>query len=225
MIRIDILSAVPSLLISPLEHSIVGRARERNLVDICIHDLHDYSSDKHSKIDDYPYGGGPGMVLSPQPIFDCVEHVSQERNYDAVIFTSPDGERYTQKHANRLVMKNNLLFICGHYKGIDQRVRDHLVTHEYSIGDVVVSGGELPVALIIDSLVRLIPEALGDSHSALSDAFQDDSLEAPVYTRPAIFRDLSVPQVLLSGNHKAVGEWREKKALEKTKRLRPDLLK
>jgi len=223
MLRIDILSAVPDLLNSPLEHSIIGRARENRLIHIEIHDLRDYSANRHKKVDDYQYGGGAGMVLTPQPIFDCIEKLTSERAYDEIIFTAPDGELFEQKHANELSIKQNLMILCGHYKGIDQRVRDELITREFSIGDYVLSGGELPAMVIADAITRLLPGALGDSESALSDSFQDDLLEAPVYTRPAEFKGLKVPEVLRSGDHKKVDQWRFDTALERTKQRRPDL--
>jgi tRNA (guanine37-N1)-methyltransferase len=225
MLRIDILSGVPGLLSSPLEHSIIARAREKKLVEIFIHDLREFSTDKHRKIDDYPYGGGAGMVLSPQPIFDCIERLSARRDYDEIIFTAPDGKIFEQKHANELSIKKNLIFLCGHYKGVDQRVRDELITQEFSVGDYVLSGGELPALVMTDAVVRLLPGVLGDAESALTDSFQNDLLEAPVYTRPAEFKGLKVPDVLLSGNHKKVEEWRSKKALEHTRKKRPDLYK
>lgn len=225
MLRIDILSAVPDLLISPLNHSIVGRAQEKGIVELVIHDLRDYSADKHRKIDDYPYGGGSGMVLSAQPIFDCIEKLTSERVYDEIIFTSPDGERFEQSNANQLSLQKNLIFLCGHYKGVDQRVRDQLITKEFSIGDVVLSGGELPVLMMTDALIRLIPGVLGDAESALSDSFQDGLLDAPVYTRPTEFKGLKVPEVLLSGDHKKIKEWRSQKSEERTKLRRPDLYK
>jgi tRNA (guanine37-N1)-methyltransferase len=225
MLRIDILSAVPDLLVSPLNHSIVGRAQDKGLVEMVIHDLRDYSTDKHRKIDDYPYGGGSGMVLSAQPIFDCIEKLTSERVYDEIIFTSPDGERFEQNSANQLSLKKNLIFLCGHYKGVDQRVRDELITKEFTIGDVVLSGGELPVLMMADAIIRLIPGVLGDAESALSDSFQDDLLDAPVYTRPTDFRGLKVPEILLSGDHKKIKEWRSQKSEERTKQRRPDLYK
>lgn len=225
MLRIDILSAVPDLLESPLNHSIVGRAKSKGLVEILIHDLRDYSTDKHRKIDDYPYGGGSGMVLSPQPIFDCIDKLTSERDYDEIIFTSPDGERFEQNNANHLSLQRNLIFLCGHYKGVDQRVREELVTKEFTIGDVVLSGGELPVLMMADAIIRLIPGVLGDAESALSDSFQDDLLDAPVYTRPPDFRGLKVPEILLSGDHKKIKEWRSSKSEERTKQRRPDLYK
>jgi len=225
MLRIDIISGVPGLLHSPIEHSIVGRAREKNAVKIFIHDLRDYTTDKHRKIDDYPYGGGAGMVLSPQPVFDCIEKLTSERTYDEIIFTAPDGERFEQKHANELSITKNLIFLCGHYKGVDQRIRDELITREFSIGDYVLSGGELPALVMTDTIIRLLPGVLGDAESALTDSFQDGMLEAPVYTRPAEFRGLKVPDILLSGDHKKVDEWRSEQAMERTIKRRPDLYK
>lgn len=225
MLRIDILSAVPDLLKSPLEHSIIGRARQKKLVHIEIHDLRDYSTDRHKKVDDYPYGGGAGMVLTPQPIFDCIEKLASERVYNEIIFTAPDGEVFEQKHANELSIKQNLMILCGHYKGVDQRVRDELITREFSIGDYVLSGGELPAMVMADAITRLLPGALGDAESALTDSFQDGLLEAPVFTRPATFKGLEVPDILRSGDHKKVSQWRFENALERTKKRRPDLYK
>lgn len=223
MMRFDVISAVPALLESPVAHSIVGRACENELVEIYFHDLREYSTDKHHKVDDYAYGGGAGMVMTPQPIFDCINRLKDEREYDAVIFPTPDALPYKQKDANALSLKKNVMILCGHYKGVDQRVRDVLVTHEYSIGDFVLSGGEIPGLAVIDSVVRLLPGVLGDVESALSDSFQDSMLEGPVYTRPAEYKDMQVPEVLLSGNHKKIEKWRRKKSLEKTKKIRPDL--
>lgn len=226
MLRIDILSGVPELLKSPLGHSIIARAQDKNLVQIKVHDLRDYSTDKHRKIDDYPYGGGAGMVLSPQPIFDCIEKLTSERNYDEIIFTAPDGDVFEQKDANRLSIQKNLIFLCGHYKGVDQRVRDELITLEYSVGDVVLSGGELPVLMMADAIVRLLPGVLGDAESALTDSFQNDGLlEPPLYTRPAEFKGLKVPDVLLTGDHKKIKQWRSEQSAERTKLKRPDLYK
>jgi len=225
MLRIDIISGVPDLLASPLETSIVGRAQDKKLVEIHVHDLRDYTTDKHGKIDDYPYGGGAGMVMTAQPIFDCIEKLTGERKYDEIIFTAPDGDIFEQQDANELSIKQNLIFLCGHYKGIDQRVRDELITKEYSIGDYVLSGGELPALAMTDAIVRLLPGVLGDAESALNDSFQDDLLEAPVYTRPAEFRGKSVPDVLLSGDHKKIEEWRFETSKKRTKEKRPDLYK
>jgi len=225
MLRIDIISGVPDLLHSPLNHSIVGRARQEKQVEIHLHDLRDYSEDKHLKIDDYPYGGGAGMVLSPQPIFSCIEKLKNEREYDEIIFTAPGGVTFEQSHANRLSIKNNIIILCGHYKGVDQRVRDQLITAEFSIGDYVLSGGELPALVMTDAIVRLIPGVLGDAESALSDSFQNELLEGPIYTRPAEFRGLKVPDVLRSGDHKKVEQWRLDQAIKLTKERRPNLYK
>lgn len=225
MIRFDIISAVPALLSGPLDHSIVKRAKDKNLVDIRIHDLRSFTSDKHLKIDDYPYGGDPGMVLSPQPIFDCIQHLCEQRSYDEIIFTAPDGIPFTQKEANTLSLKKNVIVLCGHYKGIDQRIREHLITKEYSIGDVVLSGGELPAMMIVDAIVRLLPGAIGDAGSALNDSFQDGLLEAPVYTRPTDFNGWLVPDVLRSGDPKKIKAWQDEQSIEKTKSRRKDLLK
>jgi len=223
MLRIDVISAVPHLLKGPVDHSIVGRARKKNLLEVVIHDLRDYSTDKHNKVDDYPYGGGAGMVLTPQPIFSCINRLKKQRTYDEVIFTSPDGDLFDQKEANSLSLNQNMIILCGHYKGVDQRVRDRLITKEYSIGDYVLSGGELPAMVIIDAITRLQPGALGDSESALTDSFQDGLLEAPVYTRPAEYDGMKVPDILLSGDHKKVEMWRHQMALKKTKERRSDL--
>ena len=221
--RIDIISAVPKLLTGPLENSIVNRAKEKGLVEIFIHDLRDFTEDKHNKIDDYPYGGDAGMVLTPQPIFSCIEHLTSERKYDEIIFTAPDGEQFNQSEANRLSLKENVMILCGHYKGIDQRVRDVLITKEYTIGDYVLSGGELPAMVITDALVRLIPNVIGDAGSALSDSFQNGLLEAPVYTRPAEFKGLEVPKILCSGDHKKIEAWKTEQSLKRTKERRKDL--
>lgn len=225
MIRIDIISAVPQLLESPLQHSIVGNARGGGHVEIHTHDLHDYSDDKHNKVDDYPYGGGAGMVLTPQPIFGCIEALQSERDYDDIIFPAPDAPPFEQQAANELSLKGNLLFLCGHYKGVDQRVRDVLVTREYSIGDFVLSGGELPALAMVDGIVRLLPGVLGDSESALTDSFQDDLLEGPVYTRPAEYKGMHIPDVLRSGDHQKVKQWRRQQSLKRTEEVRPDLFK
>lgn len=221
--RIDIISAVPELLTGPLDHSIVGRAKKAGKIEIAVHDLRQFSKDKHHKIDDYPFGGGAGMVMSPQPVFDCIEKLQAERNYDDVIFPTPDAGTLNQDTANKLSLKKNLIILCGHYKGIDQRIRDELVTMEVSIGDYVLSGGEIPAMVLVDSIVRLLPGVLGDAESALDDSFQDGLLAAPVYTRPANFRGNTIPEILTSGNHKQIRSWREEKALEITKQRRPDL--
>ncbi|MGN8225488.1 tRNA (guanosine(37)-N1)-methyltransferase TrmD [Gracilimonas sp. BCB1] len=221
--RIDIISAVPALLDGPLNHSIVKRAIDKNLVEIHVHDLRDYTEDKHKKIDDYPYGGEPGMVLTPQPIFSCIEKLQSERDYDELIFTAPDGDVFEQTDANALSLKQNIIILCGHYKGVDQRVRDELITKEFSIGDFVLSGGELPAMVITDAVVRLLPGVLGDAGSALNDSFQDGLLEGPVYTRPAEFKGMKVPDVLLSGDHKKVAEWKQEQSEKRTKERRKDL--
>jgi len=223
MMRFDIISAVPQVLSGPLEHSIVGRARKKNELEIFVHDLRDYSEDKHRKVDDYPYGGGAGMVLCPQPIFSCIKRLKSQRTYDEIIFTAPDGQPFKQEEANRLSMKKNIILLCGHYKGVDQRVRDALITKEYSIGDYVLSGGELPAMVIVDAAARLLPGVLGDSESALSDSFQNGLLDTPHYTRPAEYKGMKVPDVLLSGDHKKIDSWREEVALKKTKERRKDL--
>jgi tRNA (guanine37-N1)-methyltransferase len=226
MMRIDIISAVPQLLESPLKHSIVGNAQDEGLVEIHTHDLRDYTEDKHNKVDDYPYGGGAGMVLTPQPIFSCIEHLQSQRDYDETIFTAPNGIPFEQEDANRLSTDKNLIFLCGHYKGVDQRVIDSLITKTYSIGDYVLSGGELPALVMVDSIVRVLPGVLGDSESALTDSFQNENLlEGPVYTRPAEFEGMKVPKVLRSGDHQKVKEWRRQQSLERTKEVRPDIYK
>lgn len=223
--RIDLISAVPSLLMSPIEYSIIKRAREAGLVEVHVHDLRDFTKDKHRKIDDYPYGGGAGMVLTPQPIFDCIEHLLKQRKYDSIIYTAPDGKVFNQEDANQLSLSENIIILCGHYKGVDQRVRDQLITDEYSIGDFVLSGGEIPALVMVDSIVRLIPGSISDAESALDDSFQDGLLAAPDYTRPSNFRDLKVPKILTEGNHKRIQEWKQQQSIDKTKALRPDLFK
>jgi len=223
--RIDIVTALPKLVEAPLRHSILQRAQERDAVTLQVHDLRDFATDKHRQIDDRPFGGGAGMVLKPEPLFRAVEAIQDaDGEADEVIYLTPDGERLDQSMANRLSMEGHLILIAGHYKGIDQRVRDALVTRELSIGDVVLSGGELPALVLVDAVVRLIPGALGDSSSALTDSFQDGLLDAPVYTRPAEFRGRRVPEVLRSGNHQRIAAWRDEKRLEKTRARRPDLL-
>jgi len=228
-VRIDILTALPEIVQGPLQHSILRRAARKGLVDIRVHGIRDYATDKHRQIDDYPYGGGAGMVLKPGPIFACIEALHQQaaedgQAIDEVIFLTPDGEVFHQRLANELSLKQHLVVLAGHYKGIDQRVRDALVTREISIGDYVLSGGELPALVLVDAIVRLVPGVLGDATSALSDSFQDDLLDAPVYTRPAQFRQAGVPEVLLSGDHRRIAAWREEQRLKKTKERRPDLL-
>lgn len=210
---------------SPLNESILKRAQQKGLVEIHIHNIRDYTFDKHRQVDDYPFGGEAGMVMKPEPIFRCVEALQAERSYDEIIYTSPDGVRYDQHEANRLSTLENIVILCGHYKGIDYRVREHLITREISIGDYVLTGGELAAAIIADSVIRIIPGAIGDEASALTDSFQDNLLAPPVYTRPAEFRGWRVPDVLLSGNFAEIDKWQEQQALERTERLRPDLLK
>lgn len=222
--RIDIISAVPNLLDSFLNHSIISRAKEKGIAEIHLHNLHDYSSDKYRSVDDYAFGGGAGMVMSIEPIDKIITKLQSERNYDEVIYTSPDGEKYQQTMANELATYSNLIILCGHYKGIDQRVRDNLITREISIGDYVLTGGELAGGVIVDSVVRLLPGAMSDETSALTDSFQDNLLAPPVYTRPAEYKGWKVPEVLLSGNFQAIEQWREEQSMDRTRRLRPDLL-
>lgn len=222
--RIDILTVVPELLESPLSHSIVGRAIKKGLVDIQVHNLRKYGIGPRKNVDDYSYGGDAGMVMRIEPVYDMIEELRAERDYDEIIYLSPDGERLDQVISNELSLKENLILLCGHYKGIDHRIREHLVTREISVGDYVVSGGEIPAALLTDSIVRLIPGALTDETSALSDSFQDNLLSPPVYTRPVEFHGWRVPDVLLSGNPKLIDAWQDEQALERTKRLRPELL-
>ena len=222
--RIDILTVVPELLESPLAHSIVGRAIKKGLVDIQVHNLRKYGIGPRKNVDDYSYGGDAGMVMRIEPVYQMIQELKAERQYDEVIYLSPDGERLDQSISNELSLKENLILLCGHYKGIDHRIREHLVTREISVGDYVVSGGEIPAALLADSIVRLIPGALTDETSALSDSFQDGLLSPPVYTRPAEFNGWKVPEVLLSGNPKLIQAWQDEQALERTKALRPELI-
>ncbi len=222
--RIDILSAVPDLLKSFFEHSIVKQAIDKGVVEIHLHDLHEYGKGKYRQIDDYQYGGGAGMVLMVEPIDKLISKLKSEREYDEVIFMTPDAPLLKQETANKLSLHKNLIILAGHYKGVDQRIRDLHITKEISIGDYVLSGGELPAAVLTDAIVRLIPGAMSDETSALTDSFQDKLLSPPVYTRPAEYKKMKVPDVLLSGNHKKIEEWREEKALERTKNIRPDLL-
>ncbi|MFW9598702.1 MAG: tRNA (guanosine(37)-N1)-methyltransferase TrmD [Paludibacter sp.] len=222
--RIDIISAVPELLESPLNFSIVKRAREKGLVDVQVHNLRDYTTNKHRRVDDYAFGFSAGMVLQIEPIDRILTQLKSERNYDEVIYTSPDGEKFNQPMANRMSMLENIIILCGHYKGIDHRVREHLITREISIGDFVLTGGEIPAAMMADAIVRLIPGAIGDEQSALSDSYQDNLLAPPVYTRPAEYKGWTVPDVLLSGHQAKVDEWNHQQSVERTKRLRPDLL-
>ena len=223
--RIDIISAIPKLLTSYFEQSILKRAQEKKLVEIYLHDLRDFSNNKQKSIDDYALGGGAGMVLSIEPLYNCIRILKKELEYDEVIFMCPDGEQLTQPMANQHSLLENLIIICGHYKGIDQRIRDHIVTKEISIGDYVLSGGELPAAIYCDSIIRLLPGVLNDETSALSDSFQDNLIAPPVYTRPSNFNGWEVPKVLTSGNLKEIEKWRFEKSLENTKKRRPDLLK
>lgn len=223
--RIDILTVMPEMLESPLHCSILQRAQDKGLAEIVVHNLRDYTTDRHRKVDDYPFGGEAGMVMKIQPVEACINELKGQRDYDDVIFTSPDGELLTQPMANALSLAENLIILCGHYKGIDYRIREHLITREISIGDYVLTGGELPAAVIADALVRLIPGAIGDEQSALSDSFQDNLLAPPVYTRPADYNGWRVPDILLSGHEAKIAEWRHEQALERTARLRPDLLK
>lgn len=223
--RIDIITVLPEMFDSPLSCSILQRAQNKGLVQFHIHNLRDYTTNKHRKVDDYPFGGEAGMVMQVEPIDRCISALKTERDYDEVIFTSPDGELFDQPMANRMSLYNNIIILCGHYKGVDYRVREHLITKEISIGDYVLTGGELPAIIISDALVRLIPGAIGDEQSALSDSFQDHLLAAPDYTRPAEYRGWRVPDILLSGHEAKIAEWRHEQALERTKRLRPDLLK
>ena len=222
--RIDILTVVPELLDSPLSHSIVGRAIKNGLVDIKVHNLRKYGVGPRKNVDDYSYGGDAGMVMMVEPVYRMIGELKAERDYDEIIYMSPDGERLNQSISNSLSMLENIIILCGHYKGIDHRIREHLITREISVGDYVVSGGEIPAALLADSIVRLIPGALTDETSALSDSFQDDLLSPPVYTRPAEFNGWKVPEVLLSGNPKLIKEWQDSMALERTRELRPELL-
>lgn len=224
MHRIDIISVQPKLMESPLGHSIVQRAKDKELVEIVLHDLKEYGLGKHNQVDDYMYGGGAGMVIRVEPVFECIRKLQDQREYDEIIYVCPDGKTYDQARANALSLKKNLIILCGHYKGIDQRIRDELITMELSIGDYVLSGGELAAVVIADSVCRLIPGVISDEESALTDSFQDGLLAPPVYTRPAEFEGLKVPDVLLSGNFKLIEEWREAKAEEITKERRPDLL-
>ena len=222
--RIDILTVVPELLSSPLNESILKRAQESGHAEIYVHNLRDYTDDKRRTVDDYPFGGEAGMVMKIEPVYRCIEKLKSERDYDEIIFTSPDGIQYNQREANRLSLMNNIIILCGHYKGIDYRIREHLITREISIGDYVLTGGELAACVIADSVVRIIPGAIGDEASALTDCFQDNLLAPPVYTRPSEFNGWKVPDVLLSGNFAEIEKWQEEQAFERTKTLRPDLL-
>lgn len=220
--RIDIITIFPEMFDGPFDHSIIKRAKEKNLVQIHIHQLRDFTLDKHKKVDDYAFSGGAGMVMMIEPIVACIEHLKKERSYDEVIYTSPDGELLDQPMANELSMGENYIILCGHYKGIDERIREHFITKEVSIGNYVLSGGELAAAVITDSLVRLLPGVLGNEESALSDSFQDGLIAPPVYTRPREFRGWKVPEILLSGNEKLINEWKYNQAVERTNKRRPD---
>ena len=222
--RIDILTVLPEMLESPLGCSILKRAQDKGLAEIVVHNLRDYTTNRYRKVDDYPFGGEAGMVMQIEPIDRAISALKAERDYDEVIFTAPDGERLTQPMANSLSLCENIIILCGHYKGVDQRVRDHLVTREISIGDYVLTGGEIPAIILTDAIVRLIPGAIGDEQSALSDSFQDNLLAPPVYTRPAEYKGWGVPDILLSGHQAKIDDWRHEQALERTRRLRPDLL-
>lgn len=222
--RIDIISAVPELLLGPLNHSIPKRAQEKGLLELHIHNLHEYGIGKYRQIDDYPFGGGAGMVLKPEPLAAAILSLTKEREYQQIIYTSPDGEHLKQPRANQLSLLENIIIICGHYKGIDQRIRDEYVTLEISLGDFVLSGGEIAACAITDAVVRLLPGVIGNEESALSDSFQDQLLAPPLYTRPESFQGKSVPEILLSGNHAKIESWRLEKSIERTQKLRPDLL-
>lgn len=223
--RIDIITVLPEMLESPLNCSILKRAQDKGLVEINVHNLRDYTTNRHRKVDDYPFGGEAGMVMQVEPIDRAISHLKSQRDYDEVIFTSPDGETFDQPMANAMSLLNNIIILCGHYKGIDYRIREHLITKEISVGDYVLTGGELPALAITDAIVRLLPGAIGDEQSALSDSFQDNLLAPPVYSRPAVYNGWEVPPILLSGHQAKIDEWRYEQALERTRRLRPDLLK
>lgn len=222
--RIDIITVLPEMFESPLNCSILKRAQNKGLAEIVVHNLRDYTLDKHRKVDDYPFGGEAGMVMMIEPIDRCISHLKSQRDYDDVIFMTPDGEQLTQRMANTLSLSKNLIILCGHYKGIDYRIREHLVTKEITIGDYVLTGGELPAIILTDAIVRLIPGAIGDEQSALSDSFQDDLLAPPIYTRPADYKGWKVPDILLSGHEAKIDAWKHEQAVERTRRLRPGLL-
>lgn len=223
--RFDLLTVVPGLLESPFGHSIMKRAIQKGLAEVVVHNVRDYATNKHKTVDDAPYGGGAGMVMMIEPVVACIEKLKSERDYDEIIYMSPDGDVFDQKMANQYSMKGNIMILCGHYKGIDERIREHFITREISVGDYVLSGGELAAALVCDAIIRLLPGVLNDETSALSDSFQDDLLAPPVYTRPAEFRGWKVPDILLSGNTPEVDKWRHEKSLERTKIRRPNLQK
>ncbi len=223
--RIDILTVLPEMIESPLNCSILKRAQDKGLAEIVVHNLREYTTNKHRKVDDYPFGGEAGMVMQVEPVDRAIADLKSQRDYDEVIFTSPDGEQFDQPMANTLSLAQNLIILCGHYKGVDYRIREHLITREISIGDYVLTGGEIPAVVIADAIVRLIPGAIGDEQSALSDSFQDNLLAPPVYTRPAEYKGWRVPDILLSGHKAKIDDWKHEQALERTRRLRPDLLK
>lgn len=223
--RIDIITVLPELVEPFMKESIVGRAQKKGLAEVHIHNLRDYSTNRWRRVDDYPFGGSAGMVMQCEPIDLCISKLKSERDYDEIIFTAPDGEPFTQPIANELSLKGNIIILCGHYKGIDQRIRDHIITREISIGDYVLTGGELAAAVMADAIVRIIPGVIGDEQSALNDSFQDNLLGAPVYTRPAEYKGWKVPEVLLSGHEAKIRDWELQQSIERTKRLRPDLLK
>ena len=222
--HIDIITVLPELLEGPLNHSILKRAQDKKLAEIVVHNLRDYSTNTHRRVEDYPFGGSAGMVMQVEPIDRIISKLKSERNYDEIIYTSPDGETFNQPMANSLSLCQNLIILCGHYKGIDYRIREHLITKEISIGDYVLTGGELAAAIISDAIIRLIPGAIGDEQSALSDSFQDNLLAPPVYTRPAEYKGWKVPEILLSGHQRKIEEWQHEQSIERTRRLRPDLL-
>ena len=222
-VRIDILTVVPELLESPLKHSIIGRAQQAGYLELEVHNIRDYSTNKWRRVDDYPFGGEAGMILQIEPIDRAISDLKSQRAYDEVIYTSPDGETFNQGIANELSLRENLIILCGHYKGIDHRIREHIITREISVGDYVLTGGELPAAIMTDAIVRLLPGVIGDAESALSDTFQDDLLAPPIYTRPAEYKGWCVPEILLSGHAAKIEEWKMNQATERTKRLRPDL--
>ncbi len=223
-LRIDVISVIPGFFESPMEKGLLGIARKKQHVRIEVHNLHDYGLGKYKQVDDTPFGGGPGMVIRPEPVFACIERLQAERTYDAVIFMTPDGSRLDQTTANRLSVLRNLIILCGHYKAVDERIRKKLITHEISVGDLVLSGGEIPALMLVDAVVRLVPGVLGDSESALTDSFQTGLLDCEYYTRPAEFRGMGVPEVLLSGHHKKIEQWRRENAYRRTQQRRPDLL-
>ena len=222
--RIDIITVLPEILDGPLNNSIIKRATDKGIAEVHIHDLREYGLGRHKQVDDYAFGGEAGMVMMIEPIYNCINDLKKQRDYDLVIYTSPDGKPWKQKEANRISMMENIIILCGHYKGIDYRIREHLIDEEFSIGDFVLTGGELAAAMMCDSIIRVIPGAIGDEQSALSDSFQDGLLAPPVYTRPAEFNGWNVPDILLSGNFAKIDEWKEDLAYERTKALRPDLL-